>query len=84
MEHPVPICDGSKPSASAILRSPRSRTRRLRIIFLEPPIGKLWRREYLEVVDAANLLVGIDVNPDGFHGLSSACASPNACRCDQD
>jgi hypothetical protein len=33
------------------------------IIFLEPLIGKLWRREYLEMVDVANLLVCIDMNP---------------------
>ena len=38
-----------------------------RIIFLEPLFGKLWRREYLEMVDVANLLVGIDVNPNGRH-----------------
>ena len=27
-----------------------------RIVLLEPFIGKLWRREYLEVVDVANFL----------------------------
>jgi hypothetical protein len=30
----------------------------LRVILLESLIGKLWRREYLEVVDVANLFVG--------------------------
>src|SRR6267378_4934405 len=38
-----------------------------RIVLLEPLLGKLWRREYLEVVDVANLLVRIDVNPNGRH-----------------
>jgi len=35
--------------------------------FLEPLFGKLWRREYLEMVDVANLLVDIDVDPNGRH-----------------
>jgi hypothetical protein len=34
-----------------------------RVVLLEPLIGKLWRREYLEVVDVANLLVGVDIDP---------------------
>src|SRR5450631_2701753 len=38
-----------------------------RIVLLEPLISKLWRREYLEVVDVANLLAGVDVNPNGCH-----------------
>ena len=38
-----------------------------RIVLLEPLIGKVWRREYLEVVDVANLLVGIDIDPNGRH-----------------
>ena len=36
-----------------------------RIVLLEPFIGKFWRREYLEVVDVANFLAGIDVDPNG-------------------
>jgi hypothetical protein len=39
----------------------------LGVILLEPLIGKLWRREYLEVVDVANLLVGIDIDPNRCH-----------------
>jgi hypothetical protein len=41
-----------------------------RIVLLEPLIGKFCRREHLEVIDVANLLVRIDVNPNG-----SACKS---------
>src|SRR6266702_3061061 len=39
----------------------------LRIVLLEPFIGKLCRREYLEVVCVANLRIGIDINPNGRH-----------------
>ena len=35
-----------------------------RIIFLEPLFGKLWRREYLEVIDVANFLVRLDCDQD--------------------
>jgi hypothetical protein len=52
----------------------------LRIIFLEPLIGKLWRREYLEIVVVANFLVGIDINPNGCIGPSSAFAVPGVQR----
>ena len=55
------------PRPGLILRSPHSRIRRPRVILLEPLIGKLWRREYLEVVDVANLLVGIDIDPNRCH-----------------
>jgi hypothetical protein len=37
------------------------------VIFLELLVGKLWRREYLEVVDVAYFLGGIDRNPDRSH-----------------
>src|SRR5882724_7994772 len=33
----------------------------------EPLIGKLWRREHFEVVDVANLLAGVDIDPNGCH-----------------
>jgi hypothetical protein len=35
-----------------------------RVILLEPLIGKLWRRKYLEVVDVADFLVGVDCDQD--------------------
>jgi hypothetical protein len=50
----------------------------LGVIFLEPLVGKLWRSEYLEVVDVAYFLGGIDRNPDRCHW-----ACPNANLYDQ-
>src|SRR4030081_605340 len=38
-----------------------------RIVLLEPLIGELWRREYLEMVDVANFLAGIDIDPNRCH-----------------
>ena len=38
-----------------------------RIVLLEPSlIGKFCRREHLEVVDVANSLFGVDINPNGL------------------
>jgi hypothetical protein len=45
--------------SSGAVGSPCSRTRRLPD--RSPLIGGLWRREYLDVVDVADLLVGVDV-----------------------
>jgi hypothetical protein len=42
------------------------------IVLLEPLIGKFCRREHLEVIDVANLLVRIDVNPNGFSNPGGA------------
>jgi hypothetical protein len=38
-----------------------------RIVLLEPLISKLWRREYLEMVDVANFLAGVDMDSNGCH-----------------
>ena len=40
-----------------------------RFIFLEPLIGKLRRREYLEMVDVANFLVSVDIDPNSVRRL---------------
>ena len=55
-----------------------------RIVLLEPLIGKLWRREYLEVVDVANLLVGIDINPNGCHWSLLSFRRPQCVFCEMD
>jgi hypothetical protein len=34
---------------------------------IKKDVGKFCRREYLEVIDVSNLLVRIDVNPNGRH-----------------
>jgi hypothetical protein len=39
----------------------------LAVMFALALIGKFCRREYLEMVDVANLLVGININPNGRH-----------------
>ena len=53
-----------------------SKSNALRIVLLEPLVGKLWRREYLEVVDVANLLVRIDINPNGCHRSLASLRRP--------
>jgi hypothetical protein len=42
-----------------------------RIVLLEPFIGKLWRREHLEVIDVANFLAGIDIDLNRCHSSRS-------------
>jgi hypothetical protein len=37
-------------------------------IVLEPLIGKVWRRKHLEVIDVADFLAGIDIDPNSCPG----------------
>jgi hypothetical protein len=54
------------------------------VIFLEPSARSFFVHKNFELAGIANTVSGVDIDPNGRHWSSLACAGPNACLCDQD
>jgi len=49
-----------------------------RVIFLEPSVRSFFVRKNLEMAGVANMVSGVDIDPNGRHWSLFTCASPNA------
>jgi hypothetical protein len=56
-----------EPRRRALLQHLIFESNAFRIVCLEPPLRGFWIGEGLDVVGMANVISGVDINPDRFH-----------------